>query len=88
MGTIWMYDDPAAGYHAWNCPCPRHCGYCLEDLDEIRAVQQRMIDEHSPAAPEKPLDVRARYCSRHCQRQAAAGRAFDRRLAAAPVKES
>jgi hypothetical protein len=83
MTTIWLDDMPGSSYHDQRCPCPGHCGNCWADLAEVRAVQARLIAEHNPAAPDRPLHPLARYCSPYCRDRAKRERALDRRLASA-----
>jgi len=79
--TAWLYDDPSVGYHAAGCPCPRHCGNCLTDLDQVRGDQRRLAllgRLHGSVLP-----LRARYCCDHCKGQAKRFRAGSRRMDAA-----
>lgn len=60
---LYAYGSEPFPFHDSGCPCARHCGNCLADLDGL----------NGPARP-----PRARYCCDHCKGQAARGRAFDR----------
>jgi hypothetical protein len=79
--TIWPYGLPGS-YHDSSCRCPRHCGNCLEDLPQIRALRDRLIAEGHPGFTETSrLGPRERYCCTYCRNQAKRERALDRFLA-------
>jgi hypothetical protein len=78
--TAWMHGDPTSGYHDQTCGCPRHCGYCFEDLDAVREIRAELIGQ-GRMSPEYQLGARARYCSGWCRKLAKAERELDRRLA-------
>jgi len=80
IAAAWTYGDPSIGYHDPACPCPRHCGNCLEDLDRIRGDQRKLALTGRLCGIVLPL--RARYCSPYCQGVAKRDRALDRRITA------
>lgn len=83
MTTIWPYDIPGSGYHdTQRCRCDEHCRNCFADLPEIRQLHARLIAQGNPAAPDKPLHPKARYCSAWCRNHAKRERALDRQLTA------
>jgi hypothetical protein len=85
--TIWMFDEAGSAYHdATRCQCPRHCGNCWADLDQVRAQRADMI-ARKVAGPDGPytdadrISPRARYCSPYCKGRAKRDRVVDRNLA-------
>jgi hypothetical protein len=80
--TIWIYDEVGSTYHDGRCKCPRHCGNCWTDLDQVRAQRADMIarkfDGYTEADRLHPL---ARYCSPYCKGRAKRDRVVSRNLA-------
>jgi hypothetical protein len=84
--TIWMYGEVGSTYHDGRCKCPRHCGNCRADLDQIRTQLAKMIAEgdmgpNGPYTDKDQLHPRARYCSPYCKGVAKRDRAIGRILA-------